>query len=450
MKKAIAFIGISSLLMGMPASAAPGIKYAHDITFAPKSSEVVRANNIIKNNEIKSVEVETISKNVAVEEVEAPIPASISENVPTAEVTAEVDVELASYVNDLSACKVPDVNVGTIPHSKGFPMSGPVPHTGTVNFAIVPIQFDDVLGTSQISEYKKHIAKMDDWSRFMSNGRMEYNVTIHDEWISVPGKAKDYNCVNCRSNTLFNNIISASRNFYDYDSVHFIYFMVPKEARELFYTELYGSFTLNGRTVKVFTWGDDPGRIWNHAIHEILHDQGFIGHGPANGSNYGIMMGQWGQSLAVLSWPSFMAGWFDEDDIVCIDARNGLSESVNVKINSLDKLGGSPGIKSVIVRYGTHKAFVVEYRTNGQFSTLNQNQFGVTVYTLDTSIAPHRCDSCGPQEYEDEKNWWNYVRLPNSFDGYKNGNINFTSRGPIGIINGIKISIVDKNIVRIG
>ena len=355
-----------------------------------------------------------------------------------------------SFVDSPTQCKVPDVR--TEPHSKGFPIANnDVPYLGEVNIAIVPIQFNDVKSSIPVSEYKKYLPKIKEWSSFITNNKMTYNVSMHDEWVTAPGNAKDYYCKNCGNYSSFQTIINNTSSFYDYANVDFVYILVPEEARLNYQTELYGIFRMpSGRWMRVFTWGDTPSRVWPHVIHEVLHDQGFFGHGPANGSNYGIMMGQWGRSKAVTTWFAFMASWIADSDVVCIDARDGIQEKVNIKLDSIDQLGGSPGLKTVIIRYSAYQASIIEYRTSGPFSSLFEREFGVTVYNIDTSKNPHRCDSCGPQEFEDNKNWWNYVRLPNSFDGHYNGNINFQKPGEIATINNVKIILLDKNIISVG
>lgn len=354
-----------------------------------------------------------------------------------------------SFVDSVEKCKVPDVWTG--PASKGFPIrNNEVPYLGDVNVAVVPIDFSDAPGEKDfpISTYATELKSISKWADFYSSGKMQYNIITTDDWIRAPKNYSSYNCENCGSSVLFNELVALSSSKIDYSNVHYVYFLVPKSAinghNGAF---IYGAYRLNGKIVRVFTHGDTPGKIWSHVIHEVLHDQGFIGHGPANGSRYGIMMGQWGGSFSVLSWPSFMAGWYESDDILCADVTNKIIDNIYVRVESLDK--NLSGIKSVILRTGNTSAIVVEYRTDGPFSPLAKRYHGITAYKLDTSIKPNRCDSCGPQEYEDRKNWWNYYRLPNTFDPFDNSNIAFQQPGLVLDDSGIKIELIEDNLIKI-
>ena len=390
-----------------------------------------------------------------------PVESSAPEPSPTAsekpsEPTKEPEAvyDTVSFVDNVDLCKIPEYT-WTGPHSKGFPIrNNDVPYSGIVNVAVIPIDFSDATsnGMSSLSTYKKYFDFARSWSNFYSDGKMTYNISIHTEWLRAPKKATEYPKRNDYAEyAQMQDWISVADPYYDFSKTHFVYFVVPEKAHFELGADMYGPGIANtdeGQLIsRVFTYAGEPNKIWSHLVHEILHDQGFIGHGPANGSAYGVMMGQWNQSLSVLSWPSFLAGWLDSDDIVCIDARKQFATSI-IQVESLDALGASPGIKSVILRTGETTATVVEYRTDGKFSTLSELRHGITAYNLDTSKPSNRCDSCGPQEYEDRKNWWNYIRKPGTFDGGGNNNFNFKS-GTIPNTTGFTIKILSKNIIQI-
>lgn len=364
------------------------------------------------------------------------------------------DIELTNFVDNVETCKVPE-HTWTGPHAKGFPIrNNDVPYQGKVTIAVVFIDFSNATseGTRPLSEYQKELNNSVEWSKFYSGGKMEYDIMLHPQWFRAPKEAQEYPVRKANvEHAAIQDWVSVADDYYDFSKSHFIYFIVPEKAHFELGADMYGlgkATTNDGPiTRRVFTYYATPKLIWSHMVHEVLHDQGFIGHGPANGSAYGIMMGQWYNSQSVLSWPSFTAGWLDGQDIVCIDARDGIEE-VSIRVNSLDKLGAAGGVKSIIIRTGDTTASVVEYRTDGPFSTLRKEMHGITVYNLDTSKPSNRCDSCGPQQHQDEKNWWNYIRIPGVFDGMGNNNFNFTS-GTIPGTVGFKVKISNTNIITV-
>lgn len=385
-----------------------------------------------------------------------PLPSSesvIIEPEPVLESSPAPNITLTTFVDNLEACKVPE-QTWTGPHAKGFPIrNNDVPYQGTVNVAVVFIDFSNATseGTSPISEYQQQFKKAIDWSKFYSGGKMTYNIMLHPEWFRAPKEAQEYPIRKANvESAAIQDWVSVADDYYDFSKAHFIYFVVPEKAHFELGADMYGvgkAMTNDGPIERrVFTYYAEPKLIWSHMIHEVLHDQGFIGHGPANGSAFGIMMNQWYNSKSVLSWPSFMAGWLDGQDIVCIDATDGLEET-SVKLNSLDKLGAGGGVTSIIIRTGATTATVIEYRTDGPFSTLREEMHGVTLYNLDTAKPSFRCDSCGSQQLQDEKNWWNYIRLPGVSDA-GNNNFNFTNGVVPGTV-GFKIKISSTNIVTV-
>jgi hypothetical protein len=70
---------------------------------------------------------------------------------------------------------------------------------------------------------------------------------------------------------------------------------------------------------------------------------------------------------------------------------------------------------------------VVEYRTNGPFSTLTPDLTGFTAYYINTTLESVRCDSCNQDEME-LLNFWRYIRNKNQILKCEN---NFNS--PIGL-----------------
>jgi hypothetical protein len=153
----------------------------------------------------------------------------------------------------------------------------------------------------------------------------------------------------------------------------------------------------------------DRSTIWDHLIHELLHFQGFMGHGPENGSGLGIMQNQWGNSKAVSTWEAFMAGWFGVDEILCIEKSN-LSEPLRITLGSIDSFDKNP--VSLIIKLSDEEAIIVEKRSNGKYTNFNKsykylgfpsrssfaNKNTFTAYYLNVNKPPYRDDS-DPNSY---------------------------------------------------
>lgn len=365
--------------------------------------------------------------------------------------------DTAYFVDNAELCKIPELFLENDPPmpSKGFPLArNKVPYLGQVNIDVIFIDFSNATSNNAPSpdSYEQVMKSAVEWSKFYSGGKMVYNIRMHKEWLRAPKEAQEYPIRSNREEFAKpQDWIDVADPYYDFSDTHFVFFIVPEKAHVEFGADMYGpsrSFTDEGLLeVPVWTSEFAPELSWQHLVHEILHDQGIGGHGPANGSSYGIMMGQWYGSYSIISWNTFLMGWTRDEDIVCIDARDGFKD-VAIRLQSLDKLGASAGIKSIIIRKSNTAATIIEYRTNGRFSPISESLHGVTVYNLDVAKKWHRCDSCGPQQYQDEKNWWNYIRKPNSFDARSNNNINF-GNGIIPNTDGLTIEVRDKNLILI-
>jgi hypothetical protein len=138
------------------------------------------------------------------------------------------------------------------------------------------------------------------------------------------------------------------------------------------------------------------------------------------------MMNQHGPSKALLSWESFLLDYFDDRHIACVETDN-LNEELILQLESLDKTGAQPGIKSLMIPLNETELIVVEYRTNGPFSTLTPDLTGFTAYYINTTLESVRCDSCNQDEME-LLNFWRYIRNKNQILKCEN---NFNT--PIGL-----------------
>jgi hypothetical protein len=343
---------------------------------------------------------------------------------------------------ELEKCRVKETQNIAIAASKGFPLRSALPPTGDLKVVIIPIDFSNAVGIGKPGDmYADDLKKITDWSTFFSRGKMSYKpVLASKSWIRAPKGADWYTRKGEKGGSIelqspssaLQELISIADQFVDFTDTKFVYFIFPESAEKN-----YGTFIYSGivSTVPVNTsegvqqissYGEfggaymsaDRTNIWDHLIHELLHFQGFIGHGPKNGSGLGIMQGQWGNSKAVTTWEAFLAGWFGDNEIICVE-KDVLTSSVSVTLGSIDKFDSKP--VSVIIKLSDTEVIVIEKRADGIFTNFGERKefsyfpeltnfvgkSNFTSYYINVNAAQYRDDS---DPNSDTKNFWFYIR----------------------------------------
>lgn len=418
-----------------------------------------------------------------------------------------VKYQLSSKENlsELNVCQIEQTRriPGDPPQPKGFPLNYElVPATGDVNIAIVPVDFIDVPGDDALLEqWASEVYTLEEWSAFVTGGKLNYKVHFANEWVRPPREAKWYGCPSClrliqgdyneepvvqlqSTEAAINEVLVAGDDLYDWENIDFIMFMFPPRAEaEPHYVRLYshgGNFrTPNAGRFDVPTFGGFMGwfapeftnfTVWDLTLHEVLHEQGLMGHGPFNGSDLSVMMNQHGYTKALLSWEAFLMGLYDEQQIGClsIETLESMEEPFTYQLNSLDAVGaGDEGDVSLMVRLSDKEILVFEYRTDGPFSTLPSEWHGITVYTINVDKPQFRCDGCDDlttEEYE-ERNFWRYLKDPTQnhpcinyrfhevyggLDGRFCGEQRFIhAPGAVLTYQNLQITILDDNVIEI-
>lgn len=342
--------------------------------------------------------------------------------------------------SDLETCRIKETGNTTGAGAKGFPIRNVLPLKGKVKIAIVPIDFANAAGDGKPNYmYEDDLKKIEDWATYFSRGKMQYVPhLVSNDWVRAPKGAEWYTCAPCGKgakvelqpqSVALQELITLVDPLFDFTDTKFVYFVFPTEAEKKFGTALYFHEqtvqTAEGQQ-KISVYGEMGGAflnsvrkhdIWEHLIHEILHFQGFIGHGPINGSNLGILSNQWGSSQAITSWEAFLAGWFAEDEILCFE-KEKIRESFLVSLDSVDSFGDKK--ESVIVKLSNEEVLIIEKRTDGPFSNFKMggsmqdpsNQFlnlnDYTAYVVNVNKEYYR-DDRNPRLTEN-KNFWRYLR----------------------------------------
>jgi hypothetical protein len=362
--------------------------------------------------------------------------------------TISQNVNPDNYVGksvDISACQIQETQNKTMAGSKGFPIRNALKTTGDVKIVIVPVDFNNAVGVGSPGDmYKDDLIRISEWSKFFSKNKLNYQpILASKNWLRAPKGAEWYVRKGEKGATnelqspmsAIQELVTLSDSVVDFSFTDFIYFVFPESAEKKFGTSIYSGIT---STIKVNTaegiqsisaYGELGGaylsyprdEIWDQLIHELLHFQGFIGHGPTSpivygnesGSSLGIMQGQWGNSKAVTSWEAFMANWYGSKEIVCLD-RTKLEGDIYITLGSIDKMDSGP--ISIMVKVSSEELLVIEKRSEGKFTDFQQDKkFGpfperkdfagkntFTAYSVNVNAKSNRENPGG-------ENFWNYI-----------------------------------------
>lgn len=346
--------------------------------------------------------------------------------------------------------------------SKGFPMRYGLSPTGKIGIAIIPVDFDNAVGVGSPGEmFRDDVGLVGAWGSYFSRGKLEYKTMLaSDTWLRAPKGADWYTCAECGKGTTaqkqsreaaLQELVSLADSKVDFTNIDFVYFAFPHEAEARFGTTIYARSTpvqTQEGTKSLYGYGEmggafipasqiDRTKIWDHIVHEILHFQGLIGHGPLNGSELNIMTNQWGSAKSVTAWEGFMAGWFGSSEILCLDAAK-LDKAALVTLSSVDAFGDKPA--AVMIRISNEELIVVERRTSGTFTSLPNRDFdsatGFTAYRLNVNGESFRNDR--DVAGTELRNFWAYIR--------DNGKIRIESSVSH---KSVKVKVVNSNQVEI-
>ncbi len=352
---------------------------------------------------------------------------------PAPSTAVPIDTALA-FAKPLETCQLKETANFAGAGAKGFPARQTVPATGEVGIAIIPVDFANAIGKGSPEElYRDDVSKIEQWGKFFSRGKLTYKVQLKaDSWLRAPKGADWYTCVECQKGAkeqkqsrqdALQQLVSLADAAYDFSETDIAYFVFPYEAEKLFGSTIYAhraTVATNEGQITVSAYGEmgggvgaisDRSKIWDHAIHEFLHFQGFVGHGPENGSDYYITTHQWGASKAITSWEAFLNGWFGSDEILCLD-RSDLSNPLLLTLDPIDNFGARP--ESLMIRIDDSQLLILELRANGPFSDFSSctqcnlpSGPGFTAYRVNVNGVHYRDDN---DPNGADKNFWSYVR----------------------------------------
>jgi hypothetical protein len=319
-------------------------------------------------------------------------------------ITEDINIQAIYSKNysSLDHCQIKTIARHSNNIRTGFPYESYVTKdSGKVRIAVIALDFPNFEGNPDVLEgLKNDVLRAEDWSRFMTNGDMIYEIEFVNQWVRLPygpdyypSYGNAYSADKQPYQDAINQVFNAADPYIDFTNIDFVYFIFPYESLLVRPTVLYGRInvvTERAGRIQMAIYGNEnvnsyeQNSFWSHMVHEVLHFQGFVGHGPCHHCEIGIMTRDNGASKAILTWEGFLANWYDEDDVYCY-TKEDIGTGIEYQLDSLDKLGGSPGFKNMMIPLSDHEIMIIEYRTNGPYSTLPREQQGILIYVVDTS-----------------------------------------------------------------
>lgn len=302
------------------------------------------------------------------------------------------------------------------------------PATGIVDIALVGIDFSDAPGRGKPFEQDPNLQKnFEEWADFWSAGKLKWRWHELNDWTRVPGLSTDYNQKNDdkANQQMANEVFTEINKRMTLKDVKVVLIFFPDS---LLGTN-NGYMPYKAITVRLpfgdfapYYWGGDPtvnelgpqNTSWYY-YHEVLHGLGFSLHAPGNffilgPTNIEIQNGRnfgYGSPGYVDMWSGFVNGWYDQNNIICLDKQK--IQFAEVQLESVDV--NPKGQTSVMIKVSENEILVVESRRPGPYSIFPLGFAGVTVTKVDTGKVYARFDrSVDGIEWEMNQ-WAYYVRV---------------------------------------
>jgi len=290
----------------------------------------------------------------------------------------------------------------------GFPGFTHATKTGTVKWAVIPIDFSDLPGEAGFrSRVDSQMKMTSDWFETASEGKFKVEWVVADNWVRVPKPTSEYKIVLSdnlervpNAVKLWNDAMAASDKVFDFSGIQTVNFILPK-GQDFVQETLQGfpwqpevkRVVTNEGSVSSFTV---PGKFmdslnrqyWTYWVHEFGHAMALPHIGSSREPNpflgLDIMSNQDGESRELSGWMRFVAGWLSDEKVYCSELSK--LESTEIVLAPLsEKLGG---VKLVVVPTSTSRAVIIESRRENQFTcTMPSKRNGVLAYIYDATLS---------------------------------------------------------------
>jgi M6 family metalloprotease-like protein len=330
-------------------------------------------------------------------------------------------------------------------NATAFPFAPTIlPIEGQINVRLIFVDWADSVGGAKDYEYYKEQIKMfEDFYWMVSEHKLEMSVAISEQWFRIPGSYKNFTLTQLeeaqrgeapKKQVFYDAAISASDSATDFSDTDIVFFAIPTDKSVFFHGGPHEfNFDYNGYlktaekdiydTASAGDWfinNEAYEPPWAYYVHETGHmigiphqsnedlKDGRVIHLQNPLSGYDIMANQGGASRTINSWLKWVAGWLDDDQIICL-TRDSITDQY-FELNPINGVEGT--LEALVITLSDTKAVVVESRRFDEyFDRATQNsKDGLLVYTIDAT----RSSSQGSQallsprditKYIDEKTW---------------------------------------------
>jgi M6 family metalloprotease-like protein len=344
---------------------------------------------------------------------------------------AAEEFELSSLRADPELCKLTENSFwrneappnpgGYTSNATSFPFNPTsLPIQGEIDVAMVFLDWEDSEGTPADYEYYREQAEyFREFYWMASEHTLDMQLHLSDRWYRIPGSYADFALLPedeaqsgeaPKKQVFYDAAVGASDANVDYSGIDIVFFAIPTGQSVFAHGPHEFNWTYNGwlktsegdiyDTATAGDWfldNDDDEPPWVYYVHEVGHMLG-IPHqanedlkdepllhlqNPMNG--YEIMANQGGNSRTINSWLRWVAGWLEDDQVICVTQEDIVDEYYELHpINNVDG-----DIEAVVIKLSDTDAVVVESRRfDDYFDRPSPNsKDGLVVYTVDATRA---------------------------------------------------------------
>ena len=302
----------------------------------------------------------------------------------------------------MSSCQPPDLRGGTPNGNFRWAITYPATpvtliNKGTLNMAVVPIDFSDVPATTAASVlYGDEIKNIVDWFETFSNGKLKIKIQTQNKWYRAlkssdfydVGEGTNFNKEGKGTGVLIQEYIDLSKADFDFSNADAIMFVYPEKTpniRNSFAENL--PIIVNGKSKTPFEMSlasanREYGPAWIWTVHEMLHYMGLAMHFPVNPPNWGIEWGGFTKTPVLQPWNQGILDWLTPDQYYCVE-KSKVSKT-NLTLLPLTSPGS--GLHSVFIRVSNSEVITVVSNRKGPWSIgLPESYYGVLVAVIDTT-----------------------------------------------------------------
>ena len=308
----------------------------------------------------------------------------------------------------IDVCKINERSNRRGQTGAGFPeWNSLTPKTGTVKWALVPIDFTDIPGEVDFrSRVDNQMSLLSEWFETVSEGKFKVEWVVAKNWTTLSGKSTDYEVQQSdnldRSPNglkIFEESIAKSDETFDYTGVQVVNFILPLKQKNIKETvqgfpwdSAVKNYTTNEGKISAFTmpgvyFNENGKGYWEYWAHEFGHVIGLPHIGSSRGvpipiMELDIMGNQSGATKELSGWLRFLARWIPDEKVYCQELNN--IKETEIMLAPLSS--SEQGIKMSIIKLSESKALIIESRRATKFSYSSSRLNGVLVYVYDATL----------------------------------------------------------------